>query len=213
MTLELRPEERGAPTWGRTVLAGGTAGAKALRPPSRRSLVSLAKPTWVERRELKKEDTGPEGGVVTWLGDFVGQSLELSLSTVGWDRDRVFPSVVGATRLPRAVAAHQGALQTPLCPAWLGMGHLRTTRGDVTGLRWGRLEEPLARVGPTLKGTVGGQAGLSTHLTLSPLPVVWTTCSPPCLCTCCFCSLELVSPMPHEVPSAQLGLCSITSSA
>lgn len=140
--------------------------------------MSLAKPTWVERRELKKEDSGPEGGVVTWPGDFVGQSLELSLSAGGWDRDRVLPSVVGATRLPRAVAAHQGALQTPPCPAWLGIGHLRTTRGDVTGLRWGLLEEPLAHVGPTLKGTVGGQAGLSTHLTLSPLPVVWTTCSP-----------------------------------
>lgn len=28
----------------------------------------------LERRELKEEDSGPEGGVVTWLGDFVGQS-------------------------------------------------------------------------------------------------------------------------------------------
>lgn len=45
--------------------------------------MSLAKPTWVERRELKK-DSGPEGGVVTWPGDFVGQSLELSLNAVGW---------------------------------------------------------------------------------------------------------------------------------
>lgn len=62
--------------------------------------MSLAKPTWLERRELKEEDSGPEGGVVTWLGDFVGQSRELSLSAVGQGRDRVFPSVVGATRFP-----------------------------------------------------------------------------------------------------------------
>lgn len=141
--------------------------------------MSLAKPTWLERRELKEEDSGPEGGVVTWLGDFVGQSRELSLSAVGQGRDRVFPSVVGATWLPRAFAAHQGALQTPPCPAWLGMGHLRTTRGDITGLRWGLLEEPLARLGPTLKRTVGEQAGLCTQLTLSPLPVVWSTCFHP----------------------------------
>ena len=141
--------------------------------------MSLVKAMWLERRELKEEDSGPEGGVMTWPGDFVGQSGELSLSAVGRGRDKVFPSVVGATRLPRAVAAHQGALQTPPCPAWLGMGHLRTTRSDVTGLRWGLLEEPLARLGPTLKRTVGGQAGLSTQLTLSPLPIVWNTCSHP----------------------------------
>ena len=83
--------------------------------------MSLVKAMWLERRELKEEDSGPEGGVMTWPGDFVGQSRELSLSAVGRGRDKVFPSVVGATRLPRAVAAHQGALQTPPCPAWLGM--------------------------------------------------------------------------------------------
>ena len=187
--------------------------------------MSLAKPTWVERRELKK-DSGPEGGVVTWPGDFVGQSLELSLSAVGWGRDRVFPSVVGATQLPRAVATHQGALQTPPCPAWLGMGHLRTTRGDVTGLRWGLLEEPLAHVGPTLKGTAGGQAGLSTphllptarcvdhvlprppHAFACAVSAAWST-SPPCLTR--FLLLNWVSaalPLQHSSPHADRSVIS-----
>lgn len=72
------------------------------------------------------------------------------------------------------------------------------------GWRWGLLEEPLARLGPTLKRTVGEQA-VCAHS--SPLPTARrrSTCFHPRALHMLFLQPGArVSPFPHEVRSARL---------